>query len=494
MTRELRLMFDFENTYADLPEGFYERVKPSLVGCPSLIKFNEDLARELGLPELSLESITKIFSGNEIPKGAEPLAQAYAGHQFGNFVSRLGDGRAILLGEVIDINGKRRDIQLKGSGVTPFSRSGDGRAWLGPVIREYIVSEAMYALGVPTTRSLAAVLTGEDIYRDSKLPGAVLTRVASSHIRIGTFEYFAARRDTEILRVLADYVIARHYPEIVVKENRYAELLKAVLERQSSLVVQWMSFGFIHGVMNTDNVSISGETLDYGPCAFMDVYHPDTVFSSIDRYGRYAYQNQATICQWNLSCLAIALLPLIDMDSKKAIEICSKVLDSFKDKFEEKFTSAFLKKIGIEHGSNQDYQLVKDLLDLMQKYRADFTLSFRYLSDLISENSDSSRFFALFDEGSNSELSLWIKKWRERINENDPKLISNNMKQVNPLFIPRNHRVEEVIKEAYFNSDYSYMEKLLDILSRPYEQQQDSLEYCYPPEDKDQNYVTFCGT
>lgn len=491
-------MFEFENSYADLPESFYQKVQPTQVPAPILIKFNKKLAAELLLPELSSELIIEIFSGNKIPVKAEPLAQAYAGHQFGNFVPKLGDGRAILLGEVIDINGSRKDIQLKGSGRTPFSRSGDGKAWLGPVIREYIVSEAMHSLGVPSTRSLAAIRTGEDIYRESVLPGAILTRVASSHIRIGTFEYFSARQDTDALRQLADYVINRHYPEIKNAENPYSALLTAVLEKQSSLVVQWMSFGFIHGVMNTDNVSICGETLDYGPCAFMDSYHSDTVFSSIDRYGRYAYQNQANICQWNLSCFANTLLPLIHEDAEQAISICTEILNSFSAIFSEKFSSAFVRKIGLSNQGNADYQLVQDLLILMQKCRADFTLSFRYLSEITKENSDSSSFLDLFDDKSNSspELELWINKWRERIKseEKEVETISKEMNQINPLFIPRNHKIEEAIEHAHLHSDYSYMEKLLELLSKPYDKQDKYLEYSYALENKNQDYVTFCGT
>lgn len=490
-------MFHFNNSYADLPERFHQKVNPTKVNDPSMIQFNTELAAELGLPNLDEASLVQIFSGNQVPEGAEPLAQAYAGHQFGHFVPQLGDGRAILLGEIIDKDGKRRDLQLKGSGRTQFSRSGDGRAWLGPVIREYIVSEAMYALGVPSTRSLAAVLTGEDIYRESKLPGAILTRVASSHIRIGTFEYFAARRDTEGIRTLANYVIDRHYPEIKEATNPYETLLQTVSQKQSDLILEWMSFGFVHGVMNTDNMSVAGETIDYGPCAFMDSYDPDTVFSSIDRYGRYAYQNQAAIVKWNLSCFANTLLPLIHSDQQIAIDMCSKILDSFESEFSEKLLSRFLRKIGIEKQSESDNQLVSDLLNLMYKFKADFTLCFRYLSDILLEDSDSSKFYALFDDvdSCRAELDLWIGKWRLRLQEEgDIDTVAMKMKKLNPAFIPRNHRIEEAIQQAHQHHDFSYMKKLLEILSNPFKDQDSEMEYMQPPINKNQAYVTFCGT
>jgi serine/tyrosine/threonine adenylyltransferase len=491
-------MFKFDNSYANLPEAFYEKVEPTKVNKPSLIKLNKVLAKDLNLDDIPEEELVEIFSGNKLADGSSPIAQVYAGHQFGHFVPQLGDGRAILLGELIDKDGKRKDLQLKGAGQTRFSRSGDGRAWLGPVIREYIVSEAMNSFGIPSTRALAATLTGEVIYRDTALPGSVLTRVASSHIRVGTFEYFFARKDFASVKILADYVINRHYPEVNEFENKYAALLKAVSIKQAELIVSWMSIGFVHGVMNTDNMSISGETIDYGPCAFMDFYDPSTVFSSIDHQGRYSYQNQASICQWNLSCFANTLLTLIDDDQKEAISICSSILSDFKDHFAQKLTSKFLSKIGLSKQKEEDADFVHELLGYMDKYKADFTLCFRYLSSMLDDGFDESKFYSLFDyqDHSKPELEAWIFDWKHRLKqeESDFNKIKLLMDKVNPAFIPRNHRVEEAIQKAHYDNDFSFMDKLVTILSKPFDDQPDNEEFMYPPKDKTQFYVTYCGT
>ncbi len=484
---------NFDNSYSSLPERFYQAINPSPVKNPELIKFNHKLAGELGILELSDTEIAEIFSGNRILEGSMPIAQAYAGHQFGHFVPQLGDGRAILLGEVIDNQGKRKDLQLKGSGQTAFSRAGDGRAWLGPVIREYIVSEAMHALGVPSTRALAAISSGEEILRETPLPGAILTRVASSHIRIGTFEYFAARNDTQALELLTDYVIKRHYPEI--NDNKYLALIEALSLAQATLIAKWMSIGFVHGVMNTDNCSICAETIDYGPCAFMDVYNPDTVFSSIDRYGRYAYKNQANICMWNISCLAQSLLKLINKDEETAVTLAKEALSKFKTKFEEEYKSIFLKKIGLEASSDEDFTLVQELLDLMQELRADFTLSFRYLADIVENESALNKFTNLFDdtEHKQARIESWLVKWRSKLRAEKAKIIEN-MRLVNPAYIPRNHLLEATIDRAHHAKDYSMMHELVDCLSQPYTEQSKYQEFMLAPENRTQNYVTYCGT
>ena len=374
-------MFKFDNSYSRLPENFYERIDPIAVKNPKLIRFNKLLAEEIGLdPIKDNNHLETIFSGNVLPKDSDPIALAYAGHQFGHFVPQLGDGRAVLLGEVSNHDGFRFDIQLKGSGPTSFSRGGDGRAPLGPVIREYIMSEAMHFLNIPTTRSLAMVATDELVSRETLLPGGVLTRIASSHIRVGTFEYFAAQGDQKNLKLLADYAINRHYSNIDESNNRYQIFLESVCDKQASLIAKWMEVGFIHGVMNTDNTSISGETIDYGPCAFMDSYHPETVFSSIDHHGRYAYGNQPNIAQWNLARLSECLLPLIDNDSNKAITIAEEILDSFGRKFEDYWFSGMCEKIGLPGSKKNNRALLQDLLKLMQKNQSDFTLTFWYLS------------------------------------------------------------------------------------------------------------------
>jgi uncharacterized protein YdiU (UPF0061 family) len=488
--------FPFQNTYAALPDGFFARVAPTPVAAPRLIKLNRPLAVRLGLNPDLLESPegAEILAGKRLPDGAEPIAMAYAGHQFGHFVPQLGDGRAILLGEVIDIDGIRRDIQLKGSGPTPFSRRGDGRAALGPVLREYIVSEAMAAIGIPTTRSLAVTVTGESVMRETALPGAVLTRVASSHIRVGTFQYFAARGDTEGVKRLADHAIARHYPQAAQAERPYHALLEGVITRQAELVARWLQVGFIHGVMNTDNTSISGETIDYGPCAFMDHYDPAAVFSSIDEQGRYAYANQPRIALWNLTRLAECLLPLFSDDKDKAIEEAQSVLAEFPAKFTAAYQSGLRQKIGLFTARDGDEALVQDLLDAMAKNKADFTLTFRRLSAAAEDaarDQDARTHFAdpiAYDE--------WVTRWRQRTGEEPqtPAERAAMMRAVNPAFIPRNHRIEAVIQAAVARDDYAPFEELIAVLAKPYEEQPAFADYANPPEPHQRVLQTFCGT
>jgi uncharacterized protein YdiU (UPF0061 family) len=457
---------------------------------------NRPLAVHLGLDpdRLSSPEGAEILAGKRVPDGADPIAMAYAGHQFGQFVPQLGDGRAILLGEVIDTDGTRRDIQLKGSGPTPFSRRGDGRAALGPVLREYIVSEAMGALGIPTTRSLAAVMTGESVLRETPLPGAVLTRVASSHIRVGTFQYFAARSDTEGVRRLADHVIARHYPHVANADRPYHALLEGVIARQAELVARWLLVGFIHGVMNTDNTSISGETIDYGPCAFMDHYDPAKVFSSIDEMGRYAYANQPRIALWNLTRLAECLLPLFSDVQDKAIEEAQSALADFAERFNDAYKTGLRGKLGLFAERDGDQALAQDLLDAMAKNQADFTLTFRRLSDAglgPEHDGDVRRLFAepaAYDE--------WAARWRQRLGEEpqDPAQRQAAMRSVNPAFIPRNHRIEAVIEAAVNRDDFAPFEELLAVLSKPYEDQPAYAGYADPPEPHQCVLQTFCGT
>jgi uncharacterized protein YdiU (UPF0061 family) len=488
--------FPFENTYAALPATFFARVAPTPVSAPKLIKLNRLLALHLRLDpdRLAAPEGVEILAGKRLPDGAEPIAMAYAGHQFGHFVPQLGDGRAILLGEVIDADGVRRDIQLKGSGPTPFSRRGDGRAALGPVLREYVVSEAMAALGIPTTRSLAAVMTGESVLRETALPGAVLTRVASSHIRVGTFQYFAARGDTDGVRQLADHVIARHYPEAANADRPYYALLEGVIARQADLVARWLLVGFIHGVMNTDNTSISGETIDYGPCAFMDHYDPATVFSSIDELGRYAYANQPRIALWNLTRLAECLLPLFSDDQEKAVSEAQSALAEFAEAFNTAYQAGLRSKLGLLTNRDGDQALVQDLLDAMAKNQADFTLTFRRLSDaaLGPDHDDGVRQLfadpAAYDE--------WAARWRQRTDAEpqDGATRRTAMRVVNPAFIPRNHRVEAVIEAAVNRDDFAPFEELLTVLSKPYEDQPAFSDYAEPPQAHQRVLQTFCGT
>jgi serine/tyrosine/threonine adenylyltransferase len=494
--KPMTVHFPFQNTYAALPASFFARVAPTPVVSPRLIKLNRPLAVRLGLDPDRLASPegVEILAGKRIPDGADPIAMAYAGHQFGHFVPQLGDGRAILLGEVIDADGVRRDIQLKGSGPTPFSRRGDGRAALGPVLREYIVSEAMAALGIPTTRSLAAVMTGESVLRETVLPGAVLTRVASSHIRVGTFQYFAARGDTEGVRRLADHVINRHYPQVAAAERPYHALLEGVIARQAELVARWLLVGFIHGVMNTDNTSISGETIDYGPCAFMDHYDPGQVFSSIDEQGRYAYANQPRIALWNLTRLAECLLPLFSDDQDKAIAEAQAALGEFAEKFSAAYQAGLRAKLGLFKARDGDEALVQDLLDAMAKNQADFTLTFRRLgaAALGPEGDEGVR--QLFADS--AVFDQWAVRWRQRIGDEpqDPVTRQVAMHAINPAFIPRNHRVEAVIDAAVTRDDFAPFEELLTVLSKPYEDQPAFAAYADPPKPEQRVLQTFCGT
>ena len=488
--------FPFQNTYAALPDNFFARVAPTPVDSPRLIKLNRPLAVHLGLDPDRLGSPegTEILAGKRIPDGADPIAMAYAGHQFGHFVPQLGDGRAILLGEVIDADGVRRDIQLKGSGPTPFSRRGDGRAALGPVLREYIVSEAMAALGIPTTRSLAAVVTGENVMRETPLPGAVLTRIASSHIRVGTFQYFAARGDTEGVRRLADHVIARHFPQAANADRPYHALLEGVIARQAQLIARWMLVGFIHGVMNTDNCSISGETIDYGPCAFMDAYDPAAVFSSIDEQGRYAYANQPRIALWNLTRLAECLLPLFSDQQDKAIEEAQLVLGGFAEAFTATYQAGLRNKLGLFTARDDDPALAQDLLDAMAGNQADFTLTFRRLSDAALDPGGDAEVRRLFAEP--TAYDEWSARWRQRISDElqDPAARQAAMHSVNPAFIPRNHLIEAVIDAAVNRDDFAPFEQLLVVLSKPYQDQPTLAGYAEPPKPHQRVLQTFCGT
>jgi uncharacterized protein YdiU (UPF0061 family) len=489
-------LFAFDNSYARLPDRFYASLPPTPVVSPRLVRLNEKLAIHLNLDPAALakpEGVA-VLAGNRVPERGEPLAMAYAGHQFGMFVPQLGDGRAILLGEVIDRDGVRRDIQLKGSGRTPFSRSGDGRAGLGPVLREYIVSEAMAALGIPTTRALAAVTTGETVWRDRPLPGAVLTRVAQSHVRIGTFQFFASRGDTEATKSLADYVIARHYPEAADASNPYLALLELVISRQANLVAKWVLIGFIHGVMNTDNMSIAGETIDYGPCAFMDAYHPETVYSSIDATGRYAYANQPRIAQWNLARLAEALLPHLSDDANAAVEQARSAVAAFVPRFDAAYTEGLRRKLGLLQPEPEDILLAKDLLERMAANGADFTLTFRRLCDAAAGAGSDGPVRSLF--GSGAAFDDWAARWRERISgENgDPAARIAVMRGANPAFIPRNHLVEEAIAAAQDEGDFSPFDRLLAVLAAPFEDQPDFARYAEPPRPEQVVHQTFCGT
>ncbi|HYA27216.1 MAG TPA: YdiU family protein [Acidobacteriota bacterium] len=485
--------FAFDNTYARDLEGFYVPWKAAQAARPRLVKFNRELAEELGLDADALDSETgaRIFAGNEIPEGAAPLAQAYAGHQFGGFVPQLGDGRALLLGEVVDRSGRRRDIQLKGSGPTPFSRAGDGRAALGPVLREYLIGEAMHALGIPTTRALAAVLTGEPVFRETALPGAVLTRVAASHIRVGTFQLFAARSEQAKVQRLADYVIDRHYPELKQQANPYLGLLEQVCDKQAALVAGWMHVGFIHGVMNTDNVAISGETIDYGPCAFMDHYDPATVFSSIDTYGRYAYANQPKIAQWNLNRFAETLLSLLDADRNRAVARASEVVNNFSQRYEHYWLNGMRAKLGLFTEEEVDLNLATGFLTALAGNKVDYTLAFRYLANAALGDEEPLR--ALFSDP--SAYDPWSQHWRARLAREAtvPLERAQAMRRANPAFIPRNHRVEEALSAAAERDDYAPFEALLNILARPFDDQPEFAPFAEPAPDG-QGYRTFCGT
>jgi uncharacterized protein YdiU (UPF0061 family) len=475
----------FDNLYARLPDRFYVRLDPTPVAAPKLVRVNAALAETLGIDPLELagpEGVA-VLAGNAVAPGSEPMALAYAGHQFGHFVPQLGDGRANLLGEVVGRDGVRRDIQLKGSGPTPFSRRGDGRAALGPVLREYLISEAMAALGVPTTRTLAAVTTGETVWRETPLPGAVLTRVAASHVRVGTFQYFASRGDVEGVRVLADHAIARHYPEAAGTSDPYRALLEGVVARQADLVAQWLLIGFIHGVMNTDNCSIAGETIDYGPCAFMDGYDPGAVFSSIDHQGRYAYGNQPRMALWNLTRLAECLLPLLDGNEEAAKE----PLEGFAPRFHAAYLGGLRRKIGLLTEREGDDNLTQDLLALMAADGADFTLTFRGLCDA-ADGDGSVR--ALFKDG--AAFDAWAARWRGRLAEEAAPGVA--MRAVNPAFIPRNHLVEAALAAAVERADFQPFEALMGVLARPFEDDPGLGRYSAPPREEERVLQTFCGT
>lgn len=484
----------FDNTYKNQLAGFYTPWRGETWLDPKIIKLNRSLANELNLrlDNIDSETLATIFSGHAIPEGAEPLVQVYAGHQFGSFNPQLGDGRALLLGEIVTDNGQRFDIQLKGSGKTPYSRNGDGKSALGPVLREYIVSEAMHHLGIPTTRSLAAVATGDQVYREAPLPGAVLTRVASSHIRVGTFQYFAARNEYDKVRQLADYAIARHYPDLQEHEARYPLFLQSVCQAQATLIAKWMSVGFIHGVMNTDNTTISGETIDYGPCAFMEQYDPETVYSSIDVHGRYQYQNQPSIGVWNLSRLADCLLPLFDENHDTAIEQATEILEKFPQMYYSAWLYEMREKIGLSTQAENDMELVQSMLTSMQDQSVDYTLFFRYLVNAVTgENQDVQSLF-------NNPVSAdaWLELWRDRLASEgrDSQAVVDQMSAKNPIYIPRNHLVEEALNAATDNQDYHLFETLLEVLSTPTTRQSKRETYENPAPDSFGPYQTFCGT
>lgn len=490
------MSFTFDNTYARLPERFYARLAPTAVREPRVVKLNHPLAQQLGLDAALLASPegAQILAGNVVPEGATPIALAYAGHQFGQFAGQLGDGRAILLGEVIDREGRRRDIQLKGSGRTPFSRGGDGRAALGPVLREYLVSEAMAALGVPTTRTLAAVTTGERVRRESMLPGAVLVRVAASHLRVGTFELLAMRDDLEGLRVLTRYALERHYPDAVGAANEALALIERVTTAQAQLVARWLGLGFIHGVMNTDNTSISGETIDYGPCAFLDEYDPAKTFSSIDRGGRYAFANQPRIALWNLTRLAEALLPAISADMDAAAALASERLEQFAPQFNVAHARALHAKLGLTSEEPEDGDLIADLHGRLATNEVDYTRFYRGLCDAAVDASHDAEIAAGFVRP--DAFNEWAPRWRERIAREavSPEARRAAMRAVNPAFIPRNHLVEQVLAAATERGDFAPFEQLARVLERPFEDQPESAAWREPPKPDERVQATFCGT
>jgi serine/tyrosine/threonine adenylyltransferase len=478
----------YSHTYAALPERFHAAVQPTAVRAPTLIAWNDALAAELGIDVTAIDAVqlARYCAGNEIPPGARPLAMAYAGHQFGSFVPQLGDGRALLLGEVVDVRGQRRDLQWKGAGQTPYSRRGDGRSALGPVLREYLVSEAMHALGIPSTRALAAVATGEHVLReDGPLPGGVLIRVAASHVRIGTFEYFAAREDVAGVRLLADHVIDRHYPDLRGHDEPYAALLQAVAGRQAALVARWLQVGFIHGVMNTDNMTVSGETIDFGPCAFMDEYDPATVFSYIDRRGRYAYGNQPHILQWNLARFAETLLPLLDADTGLAVERATAIVNGIPARFAQYWLDGFRRKLGLATAAPDDESLLHELLEAMQGSQADFTNTFRELAAVAEGH-----------EPSNAGLRAWTERWLERAQREGRtgNTLASALRAANPAYIPRNHRVEAALSAAVGHGDFEPFHRLRRVLAMPYDDQPGAEEFAAPPATHERVRNTFCGT
>lgn len=484
----LNVGWNLENTYTELPELLYTAINVNPVSNPKLVILNDAVATSLGLNSKELESThgVEVLAGNKVIEGGIPLAQAYAGHQFGNF-TMLGDGRALLLGEQITPSGELVDVQLKGSGRTPYSRGGDGRAGLGPMLREYIISESMHALGIPTTRSLSVVTTGESIMRETVQPGAVMTRIAASHLRVGTFQFAAKWGTFEDLKALADYAIERHYPILLANENRYLAFLKEVIERQAALIAKWQLVGFIHGVMNTDNMTISGETIDYGPCAFMDIYNPKTVFSSIDRQGRYAYESQPNIAAWNLARLAESLLPLIHEDPDEAVQQAQEAMAAYPVTYENYWLTGMGNKLGIFNIEKEDISLIENLLELMEKYEVDYTNTFRLLTlDKVEETE-------LF--GKNG-FEQWYEKWKTRLENQQvsEEFIKQLMQKSNPVVIPRNHRVEEALDAAVNNEDYSVLNNLLSVISHPYDYKADYMDYTTLPPDTSGPYKTFCGT
>jgi len=477
----------FDNTYSKLPKSFLENIKPVPVKDPKLIILNKNLAEQLNLDfsKFSDTDLAQMFSGNSLPEGSETIAQAYAGHQFGHF-TMLGDGRAVMLGEHLDKENKRFDIQFKGSGRTSFSRSGDGRAVLGPMLREYIISEAMHALNIPTTRSLAVVSTGEEVIREQMLPGAILTRVASSHIRVGTFQYIAATQNADDLKTLFNYTIDRHYPEIKDSKTKALDLLNLLMQKQCELVINWMRVGFIHGVMNTDNMTVSGETIDYGPCAFMDHYHPQTVFSSIDQNGRYSYNNQPRITKWNLARFAECIIPLIDQDEQKAISIATETINNFEKLYEEKWLNMMRDKLGLFGEDKDDKHLIFELLTWMENNKADFTNTFCNLMDIQSIKDPIYQ---------NQEYLNWTAKWKKRLEKNntEKEKYLELMRSVNPIFIPRNHKVEEALKDVSENK-LETLNQLLEVIKYPYKDNGMLKDYQQPMSNENGEYKTFCGT
>ena len=478
--------FHLESTYAELPEVFFSKLSPTPVNQPEMVIFNQSLADQVGLKlgELSIDERTQFLCGNQIPQGIKPFAQAYAGHQFGNFTI-LGDGRAIVMGEHLTPSGHRIDLQLKGSGRTPYSRGGDGRAALGPMLREYIISEAMHALGIPTTRSLAVVSTGEKVFRETELPGAVLARIAGSHIRVGTFEFASLQQDKRITETLLDYMIDRHFPEIEGKENKVLAVIEAVIDQQAALISHWMRVGFIHGVMNTDNMALSGETIDYGPCAFMDTFAPDTVFSSIDHRGRYAYANQPYIAQWNIARLAESLLPLIDGKREEVIATVEDLLNSFEQVYKSKWLTMMGSKLGLTEVSIKDEKLITDLLDWMHNNSADFTNTFRDLCKKLPGG----------ELYASETFQSWYARWQNRLKKEKQELETSYalMKSLNPVVIPRNHKVEEAL-QAGEKGDFEPLYALLHAIEKPYQDGENLLPYQSPPRPEEKVLQTFCGT
>ncbi len=496
MTNAVNASMPFQNRFAQLPPQLFSEVLPTAVSNPQWIKFNEALATELGLDValLNTPDAVGIFSGNAIPEAAKPLAMTYAGHQFGHWVPQLGDGRAVLLGDLQDTHGQYREIQLKGAGVTPYSRNGDGRAWLGPVLREYIVSEAMSALGVPTTRALAAVLTGDEVRREGAMPGAIITRVAKSHVRVGTFQYFIARNDLPAIEALMQHMINTCYPQLKDASNPAAALFSEVIGTQADLVAQWQSVGFIHGVMNTDNMAISGETIDYGPCAFLDEYDPKKVFSSIDQMGRYAYANQPAAAQWNLSNFAQALLPFIDDDKEVALTNAQALLDEFPQRYQAAYAQRMLAKIGISEQLSDDIELLTELLDLLAESKADFTLTFSHLTSLMPSapkaTIDTNQYYQ--PPGS---LQAWVGKWQQRLEQLNTSSAQQLalMQQSNPALIPRNHRIEACIQSAVENN-FEPFNDLVEALQQPYSPSERYEYLAQPPNEREVVTKTFCGT